>query len=266
MDKAKRLITDFVEERLRGNLSELARFDFAQLRGDKKYGACGCGNFDCDNTILANAVYLLVFDDVWSGMGRETLENGLYRGDTINTFNTTFGKPTAMGGFAGINRFEPSEELQQRVQNFHSSYHTIGNFMVLPNACVDGHTLNSFRGTFYQWRDYIDRFVGALHQQLTELQDCDNEILCQLMVANAKDFELYRSQEGFESLMGKLLLEDCIDNNGKPKRLFDVIYHWNKNLPRERYFNHVKQYLDFSESFIAKRGAKIVKILASKIG
>ena len=62
MDKAKSLINNFVEERLQGNLNEFVRFDFAQLRGDKKYGVCSGDSFDCDNTNLSKAIYLLLFE------------------------------------------------------------------------------------------------------------------------------------------------------------------------------------------------------------
>ena len=265
MNKAKSLITSFVEERLQGNLNKLVYFDFAQLRGDKKYGVCSGGSFDCDNTNLSNAIYLLVFEDVWNDLSLSSLENGLYRGDTINSFNTTFGKAVTTGGFAGLNRFQPDACLQQRVLKFHSLYHTIGNFIVLPNACAAGHTLNTFRGSYYRWRDYADKFIGALHLLLTGQQCADNELFNQLIAANTKDFELYYHQEGFELLMDKLLLNDYIDQEGKPKQLFDVIYHWDKRLTRDLYLRHVNQYLSFSESFIEKRGAKMVEILASKL-
>ena len=266
MKKAKSLITSFVEERLQGNLNKLVYFDFAQLRGDKKYGVCSGGSFDCDNTNLSNAIYLLVFEDVWNDLSLSSLENGLYRGDTINSFNTTFGKAVTTGGFAGLNRFQPDACLQQRVLKFHSLYHTIGNFMVLPNACVDGYTLNTFRGSYNQWRDYIDKFVEALHLLLTGSQCANNELFYQLIAANIKDFEPYCHQDGFGLLMDKLLLNDCIDQDGKPKPLFDVVYHWDKRLTRDIYFRHVNQYLYFSEYFIEKRGAKMVEILASKLG
>ena len=266
MDKAKRLISDFVEHRLDGDLSRLARFDFAKLRADKKYGICSGDSFDCDNTNLSKAIYLLVFEDIWSDLSFATLESGLYRGDTINSFNTTFGKAVTVGGFAGLNRFEPDESLQQRVLKFHSLYHTIGNFMVLPNARVAGHTLNTFRGLCYQWRDYIDKFIGALHLLLTEPQSADNATFEQLIAANSKDFEPYYHQEGFELLMDKLLLGDYIDQDGKPKQLFDVVYHWDRRLTRENYLRHVNKHLDFCEDFIEKRGAKMVEILALKCG
>lgn len=265
MYKAKSLINSFVEERLQGNLNELASFDFAQLRGDKKYGVCSGYSFDCDNTNLSKAIYLLLFEDVWNDLSFVSLEKGVYRGDTINSFNTTFGKADVMGGFAGLNRFNPDENLQQRVLKFYSLYHTIGNFMVLPNACVNGYTLNTFRGSYHQWRDYVDKFVGALHLLLTSPQSANNEEFHQLITANIKDFEPYYHQEGFELLMDKLLLNDCIDQDGMPKQLFDVVYHWDKRLTRDIYLRHVNQYLDFSESFIEKRGAKMVEILASKL-
>ena len=265
MYKAKSLINNFVEERLQGKLNELVSFDFAQLRGDKKYGVCGGNSFDCDNTKLSKAIYLLVFEDVWNDLSFVSLEKGEYRGDTINSFNTTFGKANVTGGFAGLNRFNPDENLQQRVLKFYSLYHTIGNFMVLPNACVNGYTLNTFRGSYHQWRDYVDKFVGALHLLLTSPQSANNEEFHQLITANIKDFEPYYHQEGFELLMDKLLLNDCIDQDGMPKQLFDVVYHWDKRLTRDKYLRHVNQYLDFCESFIEKRGAKMVEILASKL-
>lgn len=265
MDKAKSLINSFVEEKLQGNLNELVHFDFAQLRSDKRYGACSGDSFDCDNTNLSKAIYLLVFEDVWSDLSSSSLESGLYRGDTIQSFNTTFGKAVATKGFIGLNRFKPDESLQRRVLRFYSLYHTIGNFMVLPNACVAGHTLNTFRGLYYQWKDYIDKFIGALHLLLTSPQSANNELFHQLIVAHKRDFEPYYHQEGFELLMDKLLLNDCIDQEGKPKQLFDVVYHWDKRLTRDMYLRHINQYLDFSESFIEKRGAKMVEILASKL-
>jgi hypothetical protein len=126
------LIKDFIDEKLHGNLQDLVFFDFAQLRGDRKYGTCG-RPFDCDNTNLARAVYCIVFNDVWKDMNWNTLNAGKYRGDTINSFNTLFGKPAADGSYVGLNRFAPDANLLSRVQRFHSQYHTIGNMMVYPS-------------------------------------------------------------------------------------------------------------------------------------
>lgn len=258
------LIKDFIDEKLHGNLQDLVSFDFAQLRGDRKYGTCG-RPFDCDNTNLARAVYCIVFDDVWKDMNWDTLNAGKYRGDTINSFNTLFGKPAADGSYVGLNRFAPDENLRNRVQRFHSQYHTIGNMMVLPNLPINRYTLNLFRGSCPQWKDYMDRFVIALHQFLTGQDPKGDSVFLQLMEINKADFEPYFTEEGFRLLMSKLLLDDYIDEEGKPLRIFDLIYHWDRRLTRDSYIEHVTQYLDFVEPFIEKRGRRIVEILQSRI-
>lgn len=258
------LIKDFIDEKLHGDLQGLVDYDFAQLRGDKKYGTCG-RPFDCDNTILAKAIYSIVFDDVWEDMNHDTLQTKKYRGDIINSFNTLFGKPTADGSYVGLNRFAPDANLLSRVQRFHSQYHTIGNMMVLPNLSINRYTLNLFRGSYPQWKDYMDRFVIALHQYLTGQDPKGNSVFLQLMELNKADFEPYFTEEGFRRLMSKLLLDDYIDKEGKPLRIFDVIYHWDRRLTRDSYIEHVTQYLDFVEPFIEKRGTRIVEILQSRI-
>ena len=98
------------------------------------------------------------------------------------------------------------------------------------------------------------------------MKGIDDAVNIRALGANIKDFEPYRHQEGFELLMDKLLLNDCIDQEGKPKQLFNTVHHWDKRLTRDLYLRHINQYLDFCESFIEKRGAEMVKILASKMG
>lgn len=258
------LIKDFIDEKLHGDLQGLVDYDFAQLRGDRKYGACGTP-FDCDNTILARAIYSIVFDDVWKDMNYNTLQTKKYRGDTINSFNTIFGKPTADGGYLGLKRFNPDGHLLERVQKFHSQYHTIGNMMVLPNASIGRYSLNTFRGSYHLWKDYMDQFVIALHKYLICPEEKGNAIFLQLMELNRADFKPYFTEEGFRLLMSKLLLDDYIDKEGKPLRIFDIIYHWDRRLTRDSYIEHVTQYLDFVEPFIEKRGTRIVEILQSRI-
>lgn len=92
-----------------------------------------------------------------------------------------------------------------------------------------------------------------------------HEVFLQLMELNKEDFDLYHGEDGFRALMSKLLLDACVDDEGKSKRLFDVIYYWDSKLIREAYLEHVNRYLDFCESFIEKRGKRIVEILDSKI-
>ena len=202
---------------------------------------------------------------VWKDLNSQTLEQGKYRGDTINSFNTIFGRPADEGGFFGLNQFEPDDQLVARVTRFHSLYHTIGNMVVLPNAYIGKYSLNTFRGSYYKWRDYIDQFVKALHDYLTDKGDIENEVFLQLMELNKDDFNKYLEFRGFKLLMNRLLLDYCLDEQGAPRHLFDVVYYWDKKLTRESYRKHITKYLDFCKSFIENRGKRIVEILESKI-
>ena len=96
MQEPHDLIKDFIDEKLQGNLHRLVNFDLTQLRGDRKYGSCNGGRFDCDNTALARAIYALVFDDVWEDMNYETLREKKYRGDTINTIGNLMVLPNSL--------------------------------------------------------------------------------------------------------------------------------------------------------------------------
>ena len=95
MQEPHDLIKDFIDKKLQGNLHRLVNFDLTQLRGDRKYGSCNGGRFDCDNTALARAIYALVFDDVWEDMKYETLREKKYRGDTINTIGNLMVLPNS---------------------------------------------------------------------------------------------------------------------------------------------------------------------------
>ena len=114
-------------------------------------------------------------------------------------------------------------------------------------------------------RDYIDQFVKALHDYLTDKGDIENEVFLQLMELNKDDFNKYLEFRGFKLLMNRLLLDYCLDEQGAPRHLFDVVYYWDKKLTRESYRKHITKYLDFCKSFIENRGKRIVEILESKI-
>ena len=88
MNEQVQLIADFIDEKLQGNIYSLVSYDIAQLKGDRKYGEGKGRYFDCDDTNLSRAIFTVVFDGVWKDLNSRTLEQGKYRGDTINSFNT----------------------------------------------------------------------------------------------------------------------------------------------------------------------------------
>ena len=48
----------------------------------------------------------------------ETLEDNTYRGDTLNTYNTMFGRPCQNSLHPGLDKFNPSKELVKKVECF----------------------------------------------------------------------------------------------------------------------------------------------------
>lgn len=96
-DTPKEIVKAFLQDKFPGenfpkNVDGLKDFCFAKLKGADWKEYRGPGSFDCDNTRLARAIYVLL----WGGEGnifpKLTMENvgtgKEFRGDTMNSFNT----------------------------------------------------------------------------------------------------------------------------------------------------------------------------------
>ena len=83
---AKELVRTFVADKLDDNITRLASFELGALKNNKVYG-CPGRNFDSDDTNLMRAIYCVAFSDTWKGLSMQSLENGVYRGDTINSYH-----------------------------------------------------------------------------------------------------------------------------------------------------------------------------------
>ncbi len=115
------LVLKFVDEELQGNLDALADFDLATLEGHPLYGAPD-RTFDTDDCHLVRALFEVLYADALPGLALPTLGTGrAYRGDTLNTFHTLFGRPIPEqpGRFAGLERHHPSDDLRARAAAFH---------------------------------------------------------------------------------------------------------------------------------------------------
>lgn len=55
----KEIVSSFVQEELSGDIVQLKNYCFADLK-KTPWGKCNSG-FDCDNTLLANAIYVLLW-------------------------------------------------------------------------------------------------------------------------------------------------------------------------------------------------------------
>ena len=271
---AQTLLRAFVKQKLDGDIRNFKEFDFETLKGDDLFGCASLNNFDCDNTYIIRAVYVLLWSKVFPDMTdwRQIGAGKCYRGDTINTFHSIFGRPDPEkpGHFYGIDRFSPDTALYDRIRRFRKKVCTLGNFVVLPNLSVKTKerfvTINTYRGTNH-WHDYFDSFLLALESCLC-CGDNTDETLCQLVFKrNHSAFAGYRSQEGFTRLAKNLLLDDYLDADGHAKNLFAdtcgrIRYHWEKpQPPREVYLDSVINYLDHAEKIISNRADRMIEML-----
>ena len=258
------LVSDFINERLGGDIEKLATFPLASLKGDKKYG-CPGRSFDCDDTNLSRAIYCLAFSDVFPAMNLDRLSDWTFRGDTLNTYNTMFGRPDETSMHPGLDRYNPSTELSEKVKAFHDAYHTIGNLMPLPNTFVGRQSINLYRGTHPNWRDFLDRFLSALRPILLGVREDVDAGLCTLVEANMDRLSPYCSEDGFAKFMKGLMLEDYLDSDGVPMIKSKGFYFWRKNNNREEYLAEAERYIDFATGVIAHRAQRIINIIRRKI-
>ena len=259
-----KLVADFIKERLDGDINRLAEFNLAELKGDKRYG-CPSRPFDCDDTNLMRSIYCLVFGDVFPAMNSATLKDYTFRGDTINTYNSMFGKPSEKSTHPGLDHYEPSPELSEKVKAFNIKFQTIGNMMPLPCLLIGRQSINTYRGTHRDWKDFIDRFLAALRPILIGDNNGIDKGLAELVSVNMAYLKTYASENGYYQLMKGLILEDYLDAGGKPFIQSKGFYFWKKGIDRNAYLAEAERYIDFSKQVIDHRAARIIKILKSQL-
>ncbi|MBN9648803.1 hypothetical protein J0L31_17625 [Terrisporobacter glycolicus] len=190
------LIKDFRDEALNGELNNLKEFNFETLKlltkrnEKKKY--VNISNFDSDNTEIARAITYVVMQDVIED-NIEKIDTKMlddkYRLDTMNSFNTILTRNLRDNiGFKckdniGSNcknvelqnllkvesefkneydKLDKYIEIKEKIIAFYKKYHTIGNFMLLPQIREN----NKDRRTlgFYKNNSCEDSLVNFLNE------------------------------------------------------------------------------------------------------
>lgn len=256
----KKLIIDFINDHLNGDVEKICLFSFAQLKNCKKYGSSGQG-FDSDDTNLANAIYFLIWEDKLPELEFDQIGTGKkYRGDTLNTFNTLLN---------GIDKYYPDKELLSLVNEFKGKYVSLGNFMLMPNVSIQTgnatRTINTYRGT-NSWRDYFDRFLKELSAFFTDEEKCD-ESLGRLIKCNDFYFNTIDTIEKFRSVN---YLDSYFDSDGEIKIDFDpYLYHWKfktiTSATKETYVHFSKNYIKEASTIIDDRATLMVDRLKEKL-
>lgn len=253
------LVQKFVAEELHGQLDTLADYDFGTLEGHPLYGAPG-RTFDTDDCNLARALYDLLYAGALPGLSLPALGTGrAYRGDTLNTFNTLFGRPIPdqPDRFAGLERHQPSDALRARAAAFRHTYHTIGNLAPLPNRSLGRLTFNTYRGTHPEWRDAFPAFLQNLRLALLADPAAD-PTLCRLVELNAEAFHDFRTPDGLARFAHCLDLDDYINPaTGLAISHYAPNAHWLAQ-SNDAYIAAADRYLTIAPLLIQRRAARMI--------
>lgn len=267
--KAVELIRGFVNEELNGEVEKLKMYDLVDLNPKE----------DPDMMLLTQAIYIVLWGDIYDltfdNMGSWSRDcEKPYRGDTMNSFRSLIGKDAWRAKEYGADKIP---ELWEKVNLFYHRYHSIGNFIVIPNRSDRKGGINGCRGNYWDMRDYFDAFLIAIDvfQEKTERGDTSLSSFERQLLCNTEYLPSYMKMREWEE---KFFLEPYFQD-GKPIWLFDlpleerlkkVSVNGNvkgiKCFEKNEYLQFLDDYLTKSLKVIAYRSEKIVAKLKEYVG
>lgn len=211
------------------------------------------GNVDCDKKAFP----------IYKVLGWQEIPDAPIRGDTINSFRTTFKKLLQQDYATRTNIFgdkatNTAEKLKSWVQNnsvekelkqfsfYHNENlitniklfavltHSIGNFTVLPYG------INTQRGTG-QAKDYWDLSLKGMHQYLLEFD---------------------HGATSWQAFIEKYYLQPYVNYNFEPQELWDTHFH-SAAIPQKP--ENFEQFYVNANLLIEERGKWITKLLCEKL-
>ena len=189
---------------------------------------------------------------------------------TLNTFRTVLGTYlTEQHSCIGIEKSDAPEYLRVLANQFYTVYHSIGNFILLPNIAETENkhafTLNTYRGTAY--KDYFDLFLQNLDLCLTSVNG--DVHLAALVERNDFFFSWLQTNGGLKYICKLCWLEDYFADD-KPQVLFSpYLYCLRKkqewtDFEKTHYIEHIERYLITATAIIKNRAIKMIKQLSFK--
>ena len=172
--KSIEITRNFVKDVLQGDIEKLSKFDLSNLTtyvGDI---------IDPDMYLITQAIYIIlwgdIFDLTFEKMGSWDWKGEFaFRGDTMNSFGSLFGKEdnSRNRSFAFRAKYygaDKNPRLWKKIKEYHSRYHAVGNFIVIPNRSILRNGINGARAGYYDgnecegMRDYFDWFLLAVEE------------------------------------------------------------------------------------------------------
>lgn len=259
------LIKSFIDERLDGDIRKFYSYDLDQLEKDEKYGA-----YDPDNSRIANAIYVVLWGNTVPNLTMNNLGGEMYRGDTMNSFNTLMGRPNEDGtSFLGVQKYTHDLKIINLAKMYHEKYHTLGNMMVLPNKTLESArtTLNLLRGGG-AWYDYFDLFLSDIKNIMVGINTSNiDERLKELVEINSDFFDCFRGIEGFKDFCKTFYLDKYVDLESlKVRDVFSPhARHWPTRYSEEEYKKYVIAYITKATEIIDYRCGRMIEALEEEI-
>lgn len=281
--KAIKILNDFVEEKLAGDIDAMRTICFDDLT--KFTGNIG----DPDMYLIVQAIYIILWGNIYDlsfeKMGAWDLKGTYaFRGDTINSFGSLFGKESKENEFGYRAKFFGADKdiiLWNKIKEFSRLYHQIGNFIVIPNRSSVQYGINGARGCYYNtdycegMRDYFDWFLIAVEKYQNKVKNGDIKMnIFEMQLQQNPEYnpffleisqwkEIFFLKHYFENDKPKLLFNTPLE-----RRLLITAEHENRKDEKyyqdQEYLELMNDYLDKSKEVIVYRTNKIVDILKEK--
>ena len=228
-------LNKFVAERLDGDIKKLKDFDFYTLREDTEFGDERVSVVGLDS-ILMKSVLTLAFADTYPDFTYESMDKHKYKPDTINITNTIFGI-NFEDYYKALETYDAPAELRERVVRFGKKVHTIGNTMVLPSG------LTLMRNTKPLGRGYCDVFLAEFYKMMIGAKKCNMKMFDALNLKK-KEVATFRTEDNFNHIVHELMLEDFLDEEGKPKQVFQGLFSWEPGISRDTFIKAANEFLN----------------------
>ena len=224
--------------------------------------------------LITQAIYIIVWGDIYEltfnqlgSWGRTVDRQYSFRGDTMNSFNSVYGDECVIA-----KRYELNDTLMNMVKDYHKLYHSIGNFIVIPNRM----NVNSKRANYYSIQDFYDSFIGVIYQFCYPEKNTEYSVYYDELSPVLEKNKEYTAIK-FETWIEKFFLESYLAN-GVPFNVFGIDLQMRKKeyigrnrrskdafYSKDEYVLLAKNYYEISKQIIDYRAKKIVGIIIDRV-
>lgn len=246
---ALRMVRRFIEERLDGNIENLKSFDIVAAGIDEIFG----NPYNVNDNKILQSLLVLAFKDVWPGLNIDAIENGTYQVVRINYPEYLLGSNIGDKYFMLLNDWGGRSGQHEKALKAWYSCNTIGNYIILPGKPSFESVL-----TGYDVRKYMDNFLILMNEVMSGNKKACWD-MCAAISKNKMAMEPYTGDGGFLRFVHNNLLEDYVDEDGKPAHIFSFMWGTKKGATRDEILYAVDINCPLWEKFNAHRSAIIIE-------